>query len=115
MVGLSIKRIVLRVDGVSGFEIPSQVNTGFGVFNTTGGFFQSILNIALGVAGIAAVFLVVKGGFELTTSGGNPQKIKEGKEQIVNALTGLLLIAAAVFVIKLIANILGESGISVGQ
>lgn len=109
-----IKQLGLQAStSVSDITVPPEVETGFGKFNTTGGFFQSILNIALAAAAFVAVILVVKGGFQLTMSGGNPQKIKEGKDQIVNALTGLFLIAAAIFVIKVVATLVKESGISI--
>jgi len=54
---------------------------------------------------------MIFGGFQIILSGGNPDKIKAGKEIIVAALSGLLLIIFSVLILRIIGyNILGLPG-----
>lgn len=65
-----------------------------------------VISIAAPVAGGAAILLVIKGGYEILTSGGNPEQIKSGKDTIVNALMGMGLILLSVVILRIIGDIL---------
>lgn len=45
----------------------------------------------LSIAGLIAAVMMVVGGFQYVTSGGDKGKVGEGKKKIINALTGLVL------------------------
>ena len=95
-------------------SIPGSVEVGgFGSISTGDGLFDGFIGKAAAIGSLIAVFLVVKGGIDMATAGGDPGKIKEGKEQVTAALLGLALILLAVFTIKMIANLLKEGGISI--
>jgi len=49
-----------------------------------------------------ALFLMVSGGIAIATSAGNPDKVKHGRENITAALTGLIFIILAIFLLRLI-------------
>lgn len=54
------------------------------------------------IAGLAAFFMLVWGGFEWMTSAGNPARISSAKDRISSALLGLLLILASFLILQVI-------------
>jgi hypothetical protein len=65
-------------------------------------FVGQILRIVLPIAGGIAFLLMIFGGLQIIFSGGNPDKVKAGKEMITAALAGLLLIIFSVFILRVI-------------
>lgn len=95
----------------------SGIQTALGCISTkadgTGGFFESIIRIAVGLGGGLALVLMLFGVFIVTTSAGIPDKLKEGSEIITSAIAGLIFILLSVFLLNLIGiNILGLPGLS---
>ncbi|MBN1618975.1 hypothetical protein JW887_06595 [Candidatus Dojkabacteria bacterium] len=96
------------------------VNTAIGTFSTDfGSFINKVVSIAVGIAGVVAVFLLSQGAFTILTSSGDPEKLMEGREMITNALMGLVLVVLSVVVLQWlgwdILNIGGFTGVSWGQ
>jgi len=88
----------------------NEINTAIGCINVKSpeGFVTSILNLAIGIGGGIAMLLIIFGGIQILTSGGNPDSVKAGKEMITSAIAGLILIIFAVFILRLIGvEILG--------
>lgn len=54
-----------------------------------------ILSIVFGVAGAIAVLIIVIAGFNMITSGDNPEKISTAKNAIIYALIGLAIVLLA--------------------
>lgn len=81
-----------------------EICTAIGCINvkTPGSFVGSILTLALGLAGGIAFLLIIFGSIQVLLSSGNPDKIQAGKELITSAITGLLLIIFAVFILRII-------------
>ena len=72
-----------------------------------------LLSIMLGVGGGVAFLLMIYGFVVIMTSNGDPKVIQGGKETITSAVTGLLVIIFAVFILRLIAvDILKIPGIA---
>jgi len=65
-------------------------------------FVNTILNLAIGLAGGIAMLLIIFGGIQILTSAGNPEKIQAGKELITSAIAGLILIVFSVFILRII-------------
>jgi len=66
----------------------------------------------LGIGGTIAFFMLIIGGFQIMTSGGDPEKVKAGKEQITAAISGLLFIIFSLFILRFIGvDILGLPGL----
>lgn len=65
-------------------------------------FVKSILGLAIGIGGGIAFLLMLFGAFQIMTSGGDPERLKAGKELIGSALAGLLMIIFSVFLLQLI-------------
>ncbi len=60
------------------------------------------LQVILGVIDIFALFMFILGGFELLTSGGNPDRIKRGKETLVWATAGIVVITLSYAILKFV-------------
>ncbi|MEK7202639.1 MAG: hypothetical protein AAB669_03895 [Patescibacteria group bacterium] len=61
-------------------------------------FTQDTLTVLISVAGLAAAFFLIRGGYVYITSTGKPEALAEAKRTIRQALIGLVIvIAAAVF------------------
>ncbi len=69
---------------------------------------NTLLTIAIGIAGGIAFLLIVYGGFRLAFSQGDPKAVQEARDIITSAIVGLLLIVFSVFLLNLIGvDILG--------
>jgi len=68
---------------------------------------SNIIKAVLGIVGAVALFMFVWGGFTWLTSGGNPDKIKTGKDVLVWATIGLLVIFASYTLVETIFKALG--------
>lgn len=63
---------------------------------------QGIIKFAIATGGGIALLLMIYGVFQMITSGGNPDGVKKGSEQITSAVLGLLFIIFAVMLLKII-------------
>ena len=59
------------------------------------GVITILINILSILVGIAAVIGIILGGMKLVTSGSNPQEVTKGREFILYALVGLIVVAIA--------------------
>lgn len=67
----------------------------------------------LSIAGGIAFLYLIYGGFIFLTSSGNPERLAHGKEIIVSAMSGLLLIIFSIFLLRVIGvDILNLPGFS---
>ena len=65
---------------------------------------NNAIPIAMGLGGVIAFILIVFGAFQIILSGGNPDRVKAGKEMITSAIAGLLLIVFSILILKLIGQ-----------
>lgn len=88
------------------------VDTAIGAISTNpAGLVGSILRILLSLSGGIAVILIIAGGYQLVVSQGNPEKVKEARERIISAITGLILIIFSVLILQIIGvDLLGLPG-----
>ena len=73
------------------------------ILNTLTGNF---LNVFYLLMGIATVSLVIYGGFLYITSAGSPEKIKTGRQSIINAIGAIVLVTVAFFVLRLVLSVI---------
>jgi hypothetical protein len=64
-----------------------------------GFFVAGFYKFALMIGGVLALGAIVYGGFLYATSAGNPSKQSEGREWVMSALLGLLLLAGAYLIL----------------
>ena len=63
---------------------------------------SGIINVALSLLGIVAVVIILIGGFEWMTAGGNDDKVGEAKKRIMAGVIGLAIILSAYALAKFI-------------
>lgn len=61
-----------------------------------------IIKVALGFVGIVALFMFIIGGFEFLMSAGNPNLIKKGKDTLIWATIGIVVILLSYSILKFI-------------
>ncbi|MBI2617616.1 hypothetical protein HYW55_05785 [Candidatus Gottesmanbacteria bacterium] len=91
-------------------ETKKGIWTGIGCISTNMNTFleEYVFRFGPGIAGGIAFLYFLYGCFLILTSAGDPEKIAQGKEIIVSALSGLLLVIFSVFLLRTIGvDILG--------
>jgi len=68
---------------------------------------ERILNIFLQLAGLAAFIMIIVGGFQYLTAGGDPKKTQAAGQTITFAVFGLVAVIAAWFILLLIEKFTG--------
>lgn len=74
-----------------------------------GPVFQNIVNTALTLAGVVALFFVIFSGYKFITSGGDPKQLEGARQTLTYAIIGLLVIFFSFFIINLIADTTGAT------
>lgn len=65
---------------------------GSSVVSNIGDYIKTVYIYLIGIGGIVAVVLILKGGFEYVTSAGSPERVTSAKSTITSALIGLFLL-----------------------
>lgn len=71
-----------------------------------------IIKFSIGIAGVAAFFLLAIGSYKFMLSSGDPAAIQSAQETISSAIAGLVLIILAVSIFGIMSGILQIPGIS---
>ncbi len=80
-----------------------QFYTGVGGLRTNPGeFIASVFAIILAGSGAVALLLLMRAGFKIMTSEGKPEAVKEGRDQLIAAIVGLLFLIFAFVFLELI-------------
>ncbi|MFZ2979173.1 MAG: Ig-like domain-containing protein [Candidatus Magasanikiibacteriota bacterium] len=69
-----------------------------------------IIRAVLGLLGIIVLGLVLYAGYTIMTSGGNEEKVQQGKKILINAVIGLIIIMSAFAIVQFIINMLSGNG-----
>lgn len=78
-------------------------NTAFGLMGTdSASLTKSIFGILLSFSGGLALLLIIRSGYTLMTSQGNPQRVQEGRDQLVAAIVGLVFLIFSFVLLQLI-------------
>jgi hypothetical protein len=63
-----------------------------------------IVNLFSIIVGIAAVFMIVYGGFRYITSGGDSGRVGNAKNTLIYAIVGLIIVALAQVIVHFVLN-----------
>ena len=66
------------------------------------GIFNTIVNWALGIAFFIAVIFLIYGGFLYITSAGNEESATKGKNAVVYALIGIIIIVLSYVIVRVV-------------
>jgi len=70
---------------------------------------KKIVNILSIIVGVAAVIMIIYGGFRYVTSGGDSGNITTAKNTIIYALVGLVVVALAQGIVRFVLSLLDKS------
>lgn len=77
-------------------------------FNT---ILTQIIGILTIIAGIYFIFLLISGGIEWMSSGGDKGKLATARSKMFSGAVGLTIVVAALFIADIIGNLIGLPGI----
>lgn len=63
-----------------------------------------IINVVIGVIGFVAVAFIIFGGFQYTTSAGDPGKVKKAKDTILYGIIGLVVAMLAYAIVNFVLS-----------
>ena len=66
---------------------------------------QTIITILIWLVGVLAVIMIIYGGIIYTTSGGDPGKVKKGKDTIIYGIVGLIIAILAFVIVNFVINV----------
>jgi hypothetical protein len=72
------------------------------------GIVKKVIDIFSVVVGIVSVIMIMVGGFEYVTSGGDSQKTSRAKDTIVFAVVGIAIVAVAQVIVVFVIGNLGS-------
>lgn len=75
------------------------------------GIFKNVISFAIGFAGIAFFIMLLVGGFQYLTAGGNAQQAESARKTLTWAIAGLAFITLSYLILRFIATITGVTGI----
>ena len=75
--------------------------------NDLEGVFGNIVSVILALAGVVLFLVLVSGGYKYITAGSNPQALEGAKKTITYAILGIVFIAMAFLIIRVIETITG--------
>ena len=90
----------------SGSTNSVKLNNPIGI-ETVDGLVAKIIKIFLGLIGTISLIMFIYGGIMILTSAGTETKIKTGKETLVWASLGVLLVFASYAILRFVFNIIG--------
>lgn len=90
----------LTIDNGTGCT-PATTSTGTSKINN---LITSVVNIFSAIVGIVSVIMIVVGGFQYITSGGDSGKVSTAKNTITYAIVGLIIVAFAQFLVQFVLN-----------
>lgn len=77
--------------------------TGLGTISTdAAGFIRTGFGLLLAASGGVALLLIIRAGYKIMTSQGKPEAIQEGRDQIIAAIVGLILLIFAFVFLEVI-------------
>lgn len=71
------------------------------------GIVIDIINIVLGLLALVAIIIVLIGGFEWMTAGGNEDKVATARKRLIYGLIGLVIIFLAYAIVTFVLDKLG--------
>src|SRR5262249_30019154 len=105
---------IAQTGGVSGGLSQSGLSSVFGNSSEIGRaqtprqLIVAIIRIMLFFAGLVAVVFVIIGGYFYVTAQGNEEQAEKGKNTLVNALIGIILIVLSYVIVTVVSNLVSN-------
>jgi hypothetical protein len=92
---------------ISGVLAQDSVPDDVAEISDLGGVFTSVVQTILGFGAIVLFIMLVVGGFRYITAGGDPKALEGAKNTLTYAILGIVLVASAFLVLRLIEQFTG--------
>lgn len=69
----------------------------------------TIINYAFGIIGVIFLTIILIGGFEWMTAGGNEEKVGKAKKWVINGINGMIVVFLAYALVYVILAALGQA------
>ncbi len=93
-------------------QVPVPTINGVVTLKAFEAIFQNLLTAVLGLAGIVLFIVLIIGGFQFMTAGGNPQEIESAKKTLTYGILGLVAVALSFMVLVFLRSELGLQDIT---
>ena len=74
--------------------------------------FQAVLTLALIIGGIVFLFMLIWGGYQFLTAGGDKEALGQARKRLISALVGLTILLCILLIIRLASQFFGINLIS---
>lgn len=103
---MNIQELVLTIPGASNLPTQIPVPTGVQTYSIS-----SLLSFGATAAIVFAIVLslifLILGGIDLITGGGEKQKIQNGKQKLIYAVIGLIVVLLSFLIITVVGDLFG--------
>lgn len=72
--------------------------------NKTNSLVNTLINVLSWIIAVISVFMIMFGGFKMITSAGDSSKVASGRQTIIYALIGLIIVALAQTIVKFVLS-----------
>ncbi|TSC65712.1 MAG: Uncharacterized protein G01um101477_369 [Candidatus Doudnabacteria bacterium Gr01-1014_77] len=107
--GILQEGMILRPDPKTGLCLPMKASD-VGKPDTVNTLLVRVINIILSISASLAILFVVIGGFKYITSNGNEEAASKGRQTLVNAIIGLVIIILAYTIVRIAVNTTSSGG-----
>lgn len=87
-------------------ELITAIENGAGGDDPLADIVSTLLNFALPLSGLCVFLLVAFASYKLMMSKGDPDKLRDAKDQITNAVIGFVFVILSAVILLLLGNIL---------
>ncbi len=70
-------------------------------------FISGLINVALGLGGVVSFFLLLWGGYEYMTAGGDKEATQKAVKRITTAMVGLAILLSSFAIIYIVQTLFG--------
>ena len=74
-----------------------------------GNFFSNLIEVIYAISMVVLVFMLIWGAFDWITSEGDKEKVGKARNKIINAIIGVVILAAAFAIIQVLGVFTGFS------
>jgi len=71
------------------------------------GIFDNVIGVILSFGGVVLFLMLIAGGFQFITAGGDPAKVEQAKKTLTYAIMGVAFLALAFLILKFISTFTG--------
>ncbi len=94
---------------------PTVPTTSTGIGESLAHIVSVVIGLFTLVAGLWFLFQLILGGYSYMSAGGNKEKAQAASQKITQALTGLVIVILAIFVVNLLGYILNIDFLNIGE